>query len=350
MNILDNIKRYITAALIALVLTSMLAPVAMAADADAAVPDQGLARLEELLYGSAMSGGLFLRLSKVESDLFGMELPGSLTERMQAMQMFVEEGSASQPSLLFKMGVAEWVTFHRTNAIKPMTERVSSLETTLEGSAQSGAISARVERLIAKLLPGGATATKVQIPAATVVKAEFTETVSVRNVEKGSILGLDVLEDIVLGGTLAIPKGSRLFAEVTKVQPPRSFGRSSEIAFDLRSVETLSGKRLPVSVDVEAQKAQEMDSGVIGAAGASLAGAIALGPLGLAGGFLVRGNDKQIPAGTHVYVQTMEYADVDGYAVPNLSVPTTDASSGGGSDQTSTYQDNSASTSDTTVY
>lgn len=312
-------KKYWTIAILIVVL--FISTGCWAADgvSEDRTPLQGLDRVESVLYGQPLTGGLLLRLSKVERDLFGMELPGSLTERQQALQVFVQEGNASQPSLLFKIGVAEWVTLRRVNPSWPLSDRVAHLETTLEGETQEGALSARLERMITKLLPSGIGAESIQIPAATVFKARFTDTVTVRTVAVGDVVRLELEEDCIINGTLAVAKGDRLFAEVTKVRLPRSFGRPSEIQFDFKNIETIGGRLIPVLIGPEAQKAMEVDSGVIGAAGASLAGVIAFGPLGLAGGFLVRGNDRQIPAGTMIYVETEEFSNVEGYAISSLT-------------------------------
>lgn len=296
---------------------------------DDTTPLQGLDRVESVLYGAPLSGGLLLRLSKVERDLFGMELPGSLTERQQALQTFVEDGNASQPSLLFKIGVAEWVTLRRVNPSMPFGERVASLERTLEGDVQEGAWSVRLERLITKLLPGGVTATDVQVPAATVFRAKFVNTLTVRNVKKGDKVHLELEEDCIINGILASAKGNRLVAEVTKVKMPRSFGRPSEIEVSFNHAESLGCKLMAVVVGPEAKKAMEIDSGTIGAVGASVGGAILLGPVGLAGGFLVRGSDKKIPEGTKVYVETSEYSNLQGYQIPNIMNSVGDAENSG---------------------
>ncbi len=277
---------------------------------------QGLDRVETIVYGSSQTGGLLPRLSKVETDLFGRELPGSLTERQQALQNFVEDGTATQPSLLFKMGVAEWVTLRRTHPSKPMIDRISFLEKTLEDQIQAGALSARLERVLAKLLPSGVAAMNVQVPAHTVLKAKFLQTLTVRNVKKGDLIELELNEDCIINGILAAPTGNRIFAEVTKVKMPRSFGRPSEIGVEFQNVEALDGHMAAVYIGPAAKKAMEIDSAAVGAGAASLVGAVLIGPVGLAGGFLVRGSDKQIPEGTLVYVETTEQTGVLGFQVP----------------------------------
>jgi hypothetical protein len=289
---------------------------------DEETPQQeSLQRVETVVYGAPAAGGLFLRLARIERDLFGMELPGSLTERQQALRSFIEDGTPTQPSLVFKVGVAEWVTLSRVNPSLPLADRMSSLEMSLEGEPQIGALSARLERVLTKLLPDGVHSAQVQIPAATIVKASFTKTLTVRNVSKGDIVELAVTEDCIVGGVLAIAKGDRVFAEVTKVKMPRSFGRTSEISVEFREAETVGGGRVPVTLGPQAKKAMQIESGTMGAAGASIAGAVLLGPLGLVGGFLVRGSDKQIPAGSLMYVETSEDSAATGYPISERPSP-----------------------------
>jgi hypothetical protein len=308
----------------AILIISMFASASRVFAADEAVLEdsprqESLQKVETVVYGSPAAGGMFLRLARIERDLFGMELPGSLMERQQALLSFVEEGTPTQPSLVFKVGVAEWVTMSKVNPSLPLADRMSSLEIALEGEPQMGALSARLERILTKLLPSGVSATPVQIPVATVFKAAFAKTLTVRNVAKGDIVELNVTEDCLVGGVLAVAKGDRVFGEVTKVRMPRSFGRTSEINIEFREVESIGGSRFPAILGPQAKKAMEIDSGTIGAAGASIAGAILLGPLGLAGGFLIRGSDKQIPGGAMMYVENTEAVTVSGY--PTTGAP-----------------------------
>ena len=306
----------------ALLLSAHSARAADETPIDEGTPQQeSLQRVETVVYGAPSGGGMLLRLAKVEHDLFGMELPGSLTERQQALLNFIEEGTSTQPSLVFKVGVAEWATLSRVNPSLPLADRMSNLEITLEGEPQIGALSARLERILTKLLPDGVYSAQAQIPAATILKAAFAKTLTVRNVSKGDIVDLYITEDCIVGNVLAVAKGDRLFAEVTNVKMPRSFGRTSEISVEFREAETIGGGRVAVTLGPQAKKAMQIDSGTVGAAGASIAGAVLLGPLGLAGGFLVRGSDKQIPAGSLVYVETSNDVSVVGYPLSGRPSP-----------------------------
>lgn len=282
-----------------------------------------LERIETIIYGSKREGGLLNRLNDVERTIFGRELPGSLTERQTALIDFLERGTDTQPSVLFKLSVAEWGVSQEIHPTWPLTRRIDAMEGILEGTNQTGPLVSRLERLLTKLLPEGILATQFELPKETIVKGILLNTLTVRNVKVDDIIILALNEQIMIGDMLVAPKGSRVFAHITKVKPPRSFGRSSEIEMEIDGVEVLGPMVVPVNIGDAAKKAMEADSAMIGAAGASLAGAVLLGPVGLAGGFLIRGNDKQLKEGTLFYAQTSEAVQISAYQVPPQISPLT---------------------------
>lgn len=284
---------------------------------------QMLERIETIIYGSPREGGLINRLNDVEKSIFGRELPGSLTERQTALIDFLERGTGSQPSILFKLSVAEWGVDQQIHPTWSLTKRIDSMEGILEGTVQTGPLISRLERLLTKLLPDGIAATQFELPKETIVKGALLNTLTVKNVKVDDIIVLGLTEQIVVGDMLVAPKGSRVFAHVTTVKPPRSFGRSSVIEMEVDSVEVLGPSAVGVNIGEAAKKAMEADSAIIGAAGASLAGAILLGPVGLAGGFLIRGNDKQLKEGTMFYAQTSEAVQISAYQIPQQISPIT---------------------------
>lgn len=278
---------------------------------------QTLERIETIVYGSSQGGGLLTRLNAAEKDVFGRELPGSLTERQTAMLDFLEKGTTTQPSLLFKLSIAEWAVVQQIHPDWSLARRVDILEAVVEGTVQGGALASRIERLITKLLPEGVLATPVEIPATTVVKSSLAQTLTVNNVKIDDKVVLKLVEEIVVNNNLVAPRGSRIFAHITKVKPPRSFGRASEIEMAFDALEVIGPNSVVVAMGEAAKKAMEADAATIGAVGASFAGAVLLGPLGLAGGFLVRGSDKHLKEGTLFYVETTSAATVHGYMIPS---------------------------------
>lgn len=282
-----------------------------------------LNRIETIVYGMPHDGGLLNRLNEVEKAVFGRDLPGSLTERQTALLDFLEKGTGAQPSLLFKLSVAEWALEQQIRPTWSLVKRIDSMENILEGASQEGALVSRVERLLTKLLPDGVNAVPCVLPKSTIFKAALRETLTVKNVKVDDIIIMGLNEQVVIGNNLVAPKNSRVFGHITKVKPPRSFGRPSEIEMLIDSVEVLGPSIVQVDFGEAAKKAMDVDSGVLGAAGASIGGAVLLGPIGLAGGFLVRGNDKQLKEGTLFYVETKEEVKVPAYAVPHQITPIT---------------------------
>ena len=306
--------------LTAVILTAF-ASVTVSSASDVAVDGgpafQTLERIETIVYGSPQGGGLLSRLNTAEKEVFGRELPGSLTERQTAMLDFLEKGTTTQPSLLFKLSVAEWAVIQEIHPGWSLAKRIDTLESVVEGTVQGGAFASRTERLIMKLLPEGVLATPVEIPATTIVKTALIQTLTVRNVKVDDKVVLKLIQEIVINQNLVAPKGSRVFAHITKVKPPRSFGRASEIEMAFDALEVIGPNSVTVAMGEAAKKAMEADAGTIGAVGASFAGAVLLGPLGLAGGFLVRGSDNHLKEGTLFYVETTAAATVHGYKIPS---------------------------------
>ena len=280
-------------------------------------PFYTLERAETIIYGGPQTGGLLPRINRAEKDVFGRSLPGSITERQTAMLNFLEKGSATQPSLLFKLSTAEWATAKRVHPEWALARRVDTIEMTIDGTTSTGALATRTEKVMTKLLPEGVHHAKTELPKATVVKAALTKTLTVRNVKVNDRILLSLANEIISNDVLIAPKGSRIFAHITKVKPPRSFGRGSVIEMAFDSLETIVPDFVPVGIGDASKKAMEMDGATAGAAGASFAGAILLGPIGLASGALIRGTDNQLKEGTVFYIETAQNVSVDGYRFPS---------------------------------
>lgn len=280
-------------------------------------PFQTLGQVETILFGSVQTGGLVSRLGKVEQDLFGRELPGSIAERQQALLDFIQKGSGGQPSFLFKLGVAEWAVTQRAEPLLPASERIRMLEEHLEGSAQQDRpLAMRLERVIQMLLGDGILWEETKVPAGTVMKVELGETLSPKLAKPGDVVQVHLAKDLVVNSCLVAPKGSVVKASVADVKPPRSFGRSSEVKVGFDVLLPLGPTPLPVTIGESAKKAAEGDKAVMAAAGASFLGLVVLGPVGLAGGFFVRGDDRDLPEGTQFYVEAREESRVQAFPVP----------------------------------
>jgi len=279
---------------------------------------QTLGEIENLVYGQeVMGGGLVSRLGQVEKDLFGRELPGSLSERQQSLLSFLKQGTPVQPSFLFKLGVAEWAVLQQVRPEMAASSRISDLEKQVEGNAQEGKpLAMRLERLIGMLLPESVSGRTAEIPAQLVFKVELGQNLSAKTAKAGEPVKMRLSGDLTVGEMLVAPKGSTVLGHVDSVQPPRSFGRKAEVRLAFDKLLPLGPEPIPVLMGERARKAAKGDDSIAAAAGASFLGLILLGPVGLAGGLLVRGDATIIQEGTPFYLETSAATSVMSFPVP----------------------------------
>ncbi len=302
---------------LAILLVASLFSMASADEDTTATPQ--LDHLETIIYGSLHKGSLLGRLEEIEKDLYGTSLQGTLAERQAAHIDFLENGSNGQPSLLYKMSVAEWGLEILNNADKPLIERVSILEKHLEGNAMlDKPLAMRVERLIGMVLSEPVSAVPVELPAGIVARLQLMETLKPAVTKKGDYVLFRLTHDIAIGDNLVVPAGAPARALVKSVKKPRSFGRPSEIQLALESLATLGREQLLLTDGEASRQATQFELSYAAAAGTSLVATIALGPVGLAGGFFIRGNAKDVPAGSVMYAETENPAPVLAFPVPEF--------------------------------
>ncbi|MDD5515580.1 MAG: hypothetical protein PHX71_09610, partial [Synergistales bacterium] len=105
---------------------------------DVDTPEQMQDQIDLLIHGEKGAGGIIQRLAKVETDLFGRELPGSISERQMGLLNFVKNGTLGQPSMVFKAGIAEWGITHEVRPDLSLARRIAEMERQLEGEVGEG--------------------------------------------------------------------------------------------------------------------------------------------------------------------------------------------------------------------
>ncbi len=280
-------------------------------------PSQIQDQLDGMIYGEIVAGGIVQRLGKVETDLFGRELPGSISERQLGLLNFIRNGTLGQPSMVFKTGLAEWAILHEARPDLSLTRRIGEIERHLEGEAGEGRpLAMRLERLLSLLFPGQLFWQDVNLPANLVFKASFVDRVSPKNASVGDIVRLKLEEHLSVEGYLVAPRGSRVIALIDRVKPPRSFGRPAEIKFAFDRLEPLGPEKVPVFLGDAAALATKSDTTVATALGTSAVGLALLGPVGLVGGIFIKGDAPDIAPGTIIYLETASASGVKAYPVP----------------------------------
>lgn len=301
------------------------ASAAEAADDDKSSSVRMMENIETIVYGETSKGGLIDRLSTIEESLFGRSLPGSIAERHAAILNFLEVGTEDQPSMIFKLGVAEWIVGKKIYASRAALSRLETLETDLDGTVRHGSpIAMRVERILAALVTEPVTFRGVLLKDETPLRLRFLDELSPAKSKVGDAVRLELTNDIIINGCLAAPAGSLVLTEVREVKKPGMFGVPGEVRLTFSGLKPLGPQRPEVAVGSAAQKSidEERKTGdkgegaIIGAGAASLAGAVILGPVGLVSGFFIRGNSIRVPAGSITYVQVSGDIGISAYPIP----------------------------------
>jgi hypothetical protein len=158
--------------------------------------------------------------------------------------------------------------------------------------------------LVLSVAPLGHASTQFLVPAGTQVALRFAASVDSTTVKEGDTVAFTVASDVVVERTLIIKQSTAAQGLVVSVTKPGIFGRNARVQIDFVQTSGTDGRPIalaPISVTPESLR-EARDTG--GAVGASFAGVILLGPLGVAGGALVRGGHVSVPAGSIAVTST----------------------------------------------
>ena len=155
---------------------------------------------------------------------------------------------------------------------------------------------------------------QTSIPANTLAKVALVDRLNAKNLKVGDVVRLKAAEDVVEDGMLLFTEGAAGEAVVTKVSQAKNFGRNAEIELDFKYLTAVDGRQLNMVLGEESKKSMEQ----LGmAAGASVAGMLVLGPIGIIGGAFVQGKNIDLPEGTELYIQTLNDEVI--YAIPTTA-------------------------------
>lgn len=300
------IKKAILAAGISLL---CLAPVF--AEEPATLSDR-IDRVDEVIYGSAQSGSLISRVDNADNLIYGNgnSSASGLDNRITNLYTdVVKSDDDAQPSIATRVNAME---YYLTDEIKSdsLKTRMGDLETKVYGAEKKGAIDQRLANLEKSVYGDQHYEMKtVELPADTVFKISLNDDVSSKTNQVGDPVTFTVQEDVSVGNVLVLPKGAQGSGVVTKVSRPKSFGRSGALDISFDQVFSVDDEVIPTVLGPEAKEKLKMEAAAVGA---STIGALALGPIGLVGGFFVKGKDVSLPAGSTLYIETQEAVTTKG--------------------------------------
>lgn len=271
--------------------------------AAAAVPEtvqDKLKLIEQDTYGMEQTGALLERLNKLEKDYDGSHREGSLMARVDALYGELYE-NGGKPSVMAEMNAIEWNMGHEVS-MKPVLERLSDIEMAIFGKTGEGTFRSRIAA-VSKASFGSETLplARIPVPANTLIKIALVDEVDAREIKVDDVVRIKAAEDVVLDGHLILAKGEPGEGVVTMVRQARNFGRDAKVEIDFKQIKSIDGTEVDTFIGDEAK---QQYASYAKAAGAGVAGALLLGPIGVVGAAFVKGKNVKLPAGTELYIQT----------------------------------------------
>ena len=273
--------------------------------AAAAVPETvqaKLAAVEVDTYGSVQRGAIIDRINQLETDYDGRHSSGSMMQRVSMLYDNLYE-NAGGPSLMTRLNAIEWGLSHEVG-MDPVEDRITELETSVIGKIESGTFRSRISYLGDYAFGSGTLPiTEASVPANTLIKIALVDPLNAEKVREGDTVRYQVASDVIIDGVLLFAKGAPGEGKVTRVKHAKNFGRNAQIDIDFQTTKAMDGTAVDTFLGDEAK--EEMKQMAM-AAGASVAGIVLLGPIGVIGGAFVKGKNVDVPAGTEMYIQTEE--------------------------------------------
>lgn len=268
--------------------------------------------IEKIFYGSEQTGSLVERTAKLEKDIYGVESKDALMNKLDKIYSYTKENNGFAPSFIVRLNAIEWALTHDVTS-QPAKARIENLERVLLGSSATGAFDERINKLMKLAYTNGQiTVVNTVLNKDTLVKIKLVTPLDTKTNRVGDVVEFQAAEDVYSNGQLVIPKGAQGFGKVAKIEGAKNFGRDAKLEIAFNSIEAIDGSSIPT---ILGDKAKEETKSLAKAAGATVAGMVILGPIGVVGGAFVRGEEINIPAGSQMYIQTNSEAEIYGLQV-----------------------------------
>lgn len=134
---------------------------------------------------------------------------------------------------------------------------------------------------------------QLTVPAGTQVTLVFDQPLSSKTAKVGQQVRLHVANNVTVGRTVVLRSGTPVIGVLTRVDKRKAFGVNADMRMALNPVSVRGG----VIALQPRTKGDKVDEKTGTAAGASIGGAALLDPIGLVGGYFVKGKPVNIKVG-----------------------------------------------------
>ena len=195
-----------------------------------------------------------------------------------------------------------------------LVDRVEKMERSVNGRIGSGSLQKRIVSLKTKVYGSNVTLTNQvgTLAGNQVFKVTLNDAVSSKTSHEGDTVSFTVAENVMDGNVLLVPAGTVGSGTITSLKKARSFGRNGALDITFDTIPAIDGTEFTA---IQGDEAKEKTKGEIKAAGASIAGAVLLGPVGLVGGAFIKGKNIDYPVGSTVFIQPQDSVSIQGLVI-----------------------------------
>lgn len=270
--------------------------------------------LEQTVYGEAQDGAVLDRINQLDETVYGNGFSSNQTLSTRVNSLYDSlEGSGTNISLREEMDALEY-TYQNSINSGSLIDRVEKMERSVNGRIAKGPLEQRITSLKTKVYGSNVALTNQvgTLASDQVFKIILNESLSSKTNQAGDTISFTVDENIMDGNVLLVPAGTVGTGTITEIKKARSFGRNGKLEIVFDSIPAIDGT---VFVGVQGEEAKDKTKNEIKAAGASVAGAVLLGPVGLVGGAFIKGKNIDYPEGSIVYIQPQDSVSIQGLVI-----------------------------------
>lgn len=269
--------------------------------------------LENTIYGSTQVGALVDRVQQIGQTVYGRSSTGTLNAQVDSLYDSIEGNVRGKVSVTQQLAMLEW-TYQNKVGSGSLVARVEQLERSVSGRIGTGSLESRIQTL-GKTINGAPLKVTTQIGSVAnteVFAVTLNTPINTATSKVGDAFSFTVADDIMDGNVLLVPAGTVGEGHISELKKASSFGRNGKLDLIFDKVPALDGTDFTA---IQGEEAKAKTKQELKAAGASVAGAVLLGPVGLVGGFFVKGKNIDLPEGSTIYVQPQEVVTVQGVVV-----------------------------------
>lgn len=242
--------------------------------------------LENTIYGSTQVGALVDRVQQIGQTVYGRSGSGTLNAQVDSLYDSIEGNVRGKVSVNQQLSMLEW-TYQNKVGSGSLVSRVEQLERSVSGRIGTGSLESRIQSL-GKTINGAPLKVTTQIGSVAnteVFSVTLNTPINTATSKEGDTFTFTVADDIMDGNVLLVPAGTVGEGHISELKKASSFGRNGKLDLIFDTVPTLDGTEFTA---IQGEEAKAKTKQELKAAGASVAGAVLLGPVGLVGGFLLK--------------------------------------------------------------